>query len=623
MSEPPILQIEDLSVSFRTSEGLAPVLRDINLSLHPNDVFGLVGESGSGKSTVLFAIMSYLAANAVVESGRIRYRGTDLLTADRSTLDQIRGRRIAMIFQDPGSALNPSLHVGAQIVEVLRRHLGMTPAEARTRTIALLNQVRLDDPARVFGSYPHQLSGGMRQRAMIAMALSCEPDVLLMDEPTTGLDVIVQAHILKLIEGLRHEIGAAILFVSHDLGAVARIADRIGVLYAGDLMESGPAREVLGRSRNPYTRGLLSAVPRLAVRTAPEGIPGSTARDFGRFDHCVFADRCFLAEGVCRDSRPTLIAVGPGEHRSRCHFADDWARLTQARARPPRRDRKRDEQEAEEPLLRVEHLSVRYRPGGGLFGLGRRPVVRALDDVSLSVRRNQVVAVVGESGSGKSTLARTILRLEGRRDGRIEFQGREIFALPARELVQFRRSIQMVFQNPTSSLNPRKTVFELVARPLRLAGMREPEVRNRVRATVAAVKLGDSFLDRYPHRLSGGEKQRVALARAFATDPVLVILDEPTTALDVSVQAAILDLLHELRERTRCSYLLISHDLAVVRQLADIVVVLQAGKVRESGPAERLLQSPNDTYTRQLIAAVPDLPLDPGSSAASIVSIPP
>ena len=265
MVEPPIIQIEDLSISFGTRDGLAPVLRDINLSLYPNQIVGLVGESGSGKSTVLFAIMNYLAANAVVESGRIRYRGTDLLTADRSTLDHIRGRRIAMVFQDPGSALNPSLRVGAQIVEVLRRHLDLTPAEVRARTIALLNQVRLDDPARVFDSYPHQLSGGMRQRAMIAMALSCGPDVLLMDEPTTGLDVIVQAHILKLIEALRHEIRAAILFVSHDLGAVARIADRIGVLYAGDLMEVGPAAAVLNAPNNPYT---AVSWPRSARRSA-------------------------------------------------------------------------------------------------------------------------------------------------------------------------------------------------------------------------------------------------------------------------------------------------------------------------------------------------------------------
>lgn len=623
MVEPPIIQIEGLSISFGTSDGLAPVLREINLSLYPNQIVGLVGESGSGKSTVLFAIMNYLAANAVVESGQIRYRGTDLLRADRSTLDHIRGRRIAMVFQDPGSALNPSLSVGAQIVEVLRQHLDLTPAEARARTITLLNQVRLDNPARVFDSYPHQLSGGMKQRAMIAMALSCGPDVLLMDEPTTGLDVIVQAHILNLIATLRHEIRAAILFVSHDLGAVARIADRIGVLYAGDLMESGPVRDVLSRSRNPYTRGLLRAVPRLAVRTAPEGIPGSASRDPERFDHCVFSDRCSLAEPVCRESRPALIEVPPGEHLSRCHFADDWARITQTRVRPARLDREQQEQDAESPLLRVENLSVHYRPGGNLLGLNRRPIVRALDHVSLSVKRNQVLAVVGESGSGKSTLARTILRLEEKRDGRVEFHGKEIFALSGRELNQLRRSIQMVFQNPTSSLNPQKTVYELVARPLRLVGVREREIRDRVRATVEAVRLGDSFLDRYPHRLSGGEKQRVALARAFVTDPILVILDEPTTALDVSVQATILDLLHELRERTRCSYLLISHDLAVVRQLADTVVVLQSGKVREAGSAERLLQAPNDTYTRQLIAAVPDLPLDPGSSTAFSASIPP
>ena len=608
MSEP-ILEIEDLTVSFLAGGERYPALKDLSVTLHEGEALGLVGESGSGKSTALFAIMNYLPANAVVESGAIRYRGRNLLDADRRTLDGIRGRSLAMVYQDPGTALNPALTVGRQIAEVLERHLGLDERQSRERTLELLRTVELDEPERTYAAYPHQLSGGMRQRVVIAIALSCEPDVLLMDEPTTALDVIVQARVLELVRALRHKVRAAILFVSHDLGAVAEIADRIGVLYAGELMELGPAERILRHSRNPYTRGLIAAVPRIAGRTELHGIPGTASREPARFSRCVFAERCQFAAELCRTARPPLAAVSAAPHLSRCHFATDPAlfgeRPLHASAKPA------ESADSQHPpvLLEVAALSVDYPRSGGFLSFGGRGVVRAVREVSFELPQERVLAIVGESGSGKSTIARTILRLEAKVGGRVLFKGEDVFTLDGARLRRYRRSAQIVFQNPTSSLNPKKTVLELVGRPLRLDGISAQDRRERVRGVLASVGLGDGYLERYPQQLSGGERQRVALARAFVTEPQLVILDEPTTALDVSVQATIIELLLEQKRRLRCAYLFISHNLAVVRQVADEVIVMRGGAVQEAGPAARIYDSPAHPYTQALLAAVPPLPL--------------
>jgi peptide/nickel transport system ATP-binding protein len=598
----PLLEIEDLSLSFVVGGARVPALKDFNLTLHRGEVVGLVGESGSGKSTALFAVMRYLPANAIVEAGRIRFRGDDLLGEGRAALDRIRGRRIAMIYQDPATALNPAMVAGAQIVEVLRRHFGMNEREARARTLELLGLVEFDDPASVYHSYPHQLSGGMRQRVVIAMALAGDPDILLMDEPTTALDVIVQARILALVRALRRRLDAAILFVSHDLGAVAQLADRIAVLYAGELMEIGPAARVIGAPQNPYTRGLVAAIPQIARRAPPQGISGSASTAPGRFAHCVFAERCAYAADVCRAARPPLVRLGASVHSSRCHFAAEPERLA---VRPIASAVAAETSAPSAPvLLDVSALSVDYRGVGGFFGLRPRRPIRAVSNVSFRLSRGRVLAIVGESGSGKSTLARTLLRLERKAAGRIVFDGKDVFELDAGGLRIFRRSAQIVFQNPTSSLNPRKTVAALVGRPLALAGIAPHERQNRIRAALQAVGLTDAYLQRYPGRLSGGEKQRVALARAFVVEPLLVILDEPTTALDVSVQATILELLLRQKERTGCAYLLISHDLAVVRQVADDVLVMRYGEECESGPIEQVFRRPSHPYTAELIAAV-------------------
>ena len=601
-----LVEIKNLSVSFAVGGVLLPAVREFNLTLSPNEVVGLVGESGSGKSTALLAVMNYLPDNAVVESGSILYRGVDLLRANRATLDTIRGRRIAMIYQDPTTALNPAMAVGAQIAEVLGQHLGMDGGHARARTHELLRLVQLDDPPRIYASYPHQLSGGMRQRVMIAMALACSPDVLLMDEPTTALDVIVQAHVLALVRTLHRQIQSAILFVSHNLGAVAQLADRIGVLYAGELMELGPATRLLEEPQNPYTRGLVSAVPQIAARRLPRGIPGTASKEPLRFSHCVFADRCAFAIDLCHTDRPALMELPPGNHASRCHFAGEPARIS---ADPRGWSASPASARADSgPLLEVSRLSVEYRHGGGFLGLGRARTLRAVHDISFHLPRRRVLAIVGESGSGKSTLARAILRLEPKVHGRIIFEGEDVYALDAGHLRAYRRRAQIVFQNPTSSLNPRKTVAEIVARPLVLHGVPRGDRRRRVLATLRAVGLTDAYLERHPQQLSGGEKQRVALARAFVTEPLLIVLDEPTTALDVSVQATILELLLEQKERTGCAYLLISHDLAVVRQVADEIMVMRDGELCESGAVEQIFTRPTHPYTIDLLAAVPNLP---------------
>ena len=610
----PLVEIRNLTVSFAVGGELLPAVKELDLTLHQNEIVGLVGESGSGKSTALLAVMNYLPDNAVVESGSIRYGGVDLLRADRATLDGIRGRRIAMIYQDPTTALKPAMTVRRQIAEVLTRHLGMDGERARARTLELLGLVQLDDAPRVSDSYPHQLSGGMQQRVMIAMALSGEPDVLLMDEPTTALDVIVQARVLELVRTLHRQIRSAIVFVSHNLAAVAQLADRIGVLYAGDLMELGPARHVLEQPSHPYTRGLIAAVPRAGTRRLPQGIPGTTSRERLRFAHCVFVERCAYAEDLCRTGRPSLMELPAGGHVSRCHFAADPARLggSPVPSRPTASERGDST-----PLLEVAGLSVEYRHGGRFLGLGRARAVRAVREVSFRLPRRGVLAVVGESGSGKSTLARALLRLTPAVQGRIVFDGADVRSFDAGRLRAYRRRAQIVFQNPTSSLNPTKTVADIVARPLALQGVPRDDRRRRVTATLRAVGLTDAYLDRLPRQLSGGEKQRVALARAFVTEPLLVVLDEPTTALDVSVQATILELLLEQKERTGCAYLLISHDLAVVRQVADQVLVMRDGAICESGAAEQVFTRPAHPYTRELLAAVPDLPAQTRAAPAA------
>ena len=524
-----VIEVSRLTIAFPGPAGLASVISEVAFGLKPGEILGLVGESGSGKTTVLMSIVNYLPPNAIRVSGTVTFEGQDLLQAGRRDLDALRGRRIAMVYQDPTSALNPRMRIGRQAIEVRLRHFGESPEVAHACVADLFRQVGLDDGERILRSYPHEISGGQRQRVMIAMALAGEPDILLMDEPTTALDVIVQARLLKTIRDLRTRTGLSVLFVSHDLGAVATVADRVAVLYHGKVMELGPVSEVLRQPRSDYARRLLAAVPRIEPKPR-------------------------AAEAV--------VAAGPG--------------------------------------LEVRDLSVRY---GGLSLLGRGKAVDAVRRVSFALPPNRVLAVVGESGSGKSTLARAILGLTPVRAGGVHFAGEDVLRMSGAKLRRFRRDVQMVFQNPTGSLNPRKRIRDIIARPLIASGRPAAEAHVIAAQTLALVGLQASYLSRFPQQLSGGEKQRVAIARAFVTDPALVLLDEPTTALDVSVQASVLALLEELKARTRCAYLFISHDLAVVSRMADDVLVMRAGEVCEAGPVAQVFSAPQHPYTASLLDA--------------------
>ena len=573
----------------------------MSFDLSPGEVLGIVGESGSGKSTMLFAAMRYLADNGDVPQGSIRLGNRDMLSLDREALDQVRGKRIAMVFQDPTSALNPSMRIGDQIAEGVLRHTSLGTDEARAMALDWMERVQLEDPQSAFRKYPHELSGGQRQRVMIALALALEPDVLLMDEPTTALDVVVQAHILKLVRKLAVEEQLALVFVTHDLGAVAEVADRILVLYAGEAMEVGTTSEVLRSPSHPYTRGLLAALPKLTRKEPTVAIPGSITVDPGRFNACIFSERCPHADKKCRTERPALTSDGQ-RPVSRCHFPPFEPVQT-----GPDAVRPNEAASSVQPtLLELSSVSLRYRlKAQGLSALNpwASRHFEAVRDVSFTLPRKGSLAIVGESGSGKSTIARAILGLMPVAEGTLTYDGTSLSDFTASQMRQYRRKVQIVFQHPTSSLNPRKRIIEQVARPVWLSGRSREEGIESAGRMLASVGLDGSFHDRMPSALSGGQLQRVAIARAFVTEPELLLLDEPTTALDVSVQAGILELLAELKEQQGCTFLLISHDLAVVRQIAQDVLVLKRGNVCEAGDVDQVFEEPQHEYTRALLGA--------------------
>ena len=587
------LAVEGLSVRYSTRGGLLHAVQDVSLSVAPGQVLGLVGESGSGKSTVLLALLGLLPPGTVA-ARRLTYDGHDLL----QEAPLLRGRRIGTVFQDTAAALNPALTVGAQLTEPMRLHGGSTPAAAWARGTELLAETGIPRPAEVMRAYPHQLSGGMKQRVGIATALSTEPDLLLLDEPTTALDVTVEAQILALLRALQARRGLSMLLVSHNLGIVDRLCDNVAVLYAGRLAETGRAVDVLHRPRHPYAKGLLAALPRPdrphAGRLAPipGGLPDPTAPDPG----CNFRPRCAFAAPGCE--RPQALSGHPSAVA--CHRADELRGLdwpldpAEAPARPAAA--------AAETLLDAHGLTARFDSGGFLARLrGRGRSVLAVDDVSLRIGSGEVVGLVGESGCGKSTLGRLLLRLLPSRGGQVRFGGRAVGARPDPE---FRRRAQIVFQNPDSSLNPRQTVGAILARPVRWFGT-APDVEAEVARLLDLVRLPRRYAARFPHQLSGGEKQRVGIARALASRPDFLVCDEAVSALDVSVQAAVLNLLRDLRDELGVAYLFISHDIGVIAHIADRIVVMFHGTLVEDGPAAAVLHPPYHPYTELLLSSVP------------------
>jgi len=610
---PWLLEVEDLHVHFVTTRGVVRAVEGISYKVRPGETVALVGESGCGKSVSSLVIMRLLARPAGrVVAGRILFQGRNLLDLMEDEMRQIRGRDIAMIFQEPMTSLNPVLTIGFQIMEPLMIHLGMTTEAARARAAELLKLVGIPDADRRLDQYPHQFSGGMRQRVMIAIALSCNPKLVIADEPTTALDVTIQAQILKLMKDLSRDLGVALVVITHNLGIVARYADRVNVMYAARMAEQGTAADVFAKPLHPYTAGLLRSVPRL---DQPRGlkletIDGLPPNLLDPQPGCRFAPRCPAQQPACTRAPPPLIEAEP-HHYSACIRAQELARvgpaglgLQSANPQPPAPK----QLDLSQPVLRVLELRTYFEVGAGVQVFKRqRSQVRAVDGLSFEVFRGETLGLVGESGCGKTTVGRTLLRLEQATSGEIVFEGANVTRAQGQQLKDYRRKIQVIFQDPYSSLNPRMTIGQIIAEPLRVYRI-VPDARSarsRVAELLAQVGLFEYMAERYPHELSGGQRQRVGIARALAMQPSFIVCDEPVSALDVSIQAQIINLLEELQQKYRLTLLFIAHDLAVVRHISDRVIVMYLGKVMEIAYRDALYADPLHPYTKALLDAVP------------------
>jgi len=598
-ASPPALAVEDLAVRYRVRGGEREVLHGLSFTIGRGEAYGLVGESGCGKSTVAYATVGYLARNGRISQGRISVAGRALTGLGSEELRQLRATAVSMVYQDPGAALNPSLKIGRQMAEVYE-YQRLSRREALDRAAEMLARVRIADPRRVLDRYPHQLSGGMQQRVCIAMALAINPALLILDEPTTGLDATVEAEVLDLVRQLRAEFNTSILCISHNLGVIAALCERVGVLYAGALVEEGSAAQIFAEPRHPYTVGLLRCLPQRGRRKDQgplDTIPGFLPAPDQQIAGCIFADRCALADQLCRTTPPPLAELAGGR-RSRCHYPEQAPDLPRTETALPAGSAPTA---SAVPLLKVTRLSKTFQLKGH--------ALRAVQDLSLELRAGETLGLVGESGSGKTTFARLLLGLVAPdRADSIELDGRPLAGLLDQRSAADGRSLQIVFQNPDSALNRAHPVRRIIGRAIaKLSGLAAPARDERLLELTRAVRLPDRHLGAKPRQLSGGLKQRVAIARAFAGAPLLVVCDEPTSALDVSVQSAILNLFVELQARRQVSYIFISHDLGVVRFLADRIAVLYLGRLMEVGPAEQVFSGPHHPYTEALLSAVPTI----------------
>ena len=601
-----LLDVRDLVVSLPTDAGLVEAVRGVSFTLHAGETIGVVGESGSGKSLTSLAIMGLLPRSARV-SGSILLNGTELLDCNPREWRDVRGSRVAMIFQDPMTALNPMHSVGWQVAECIVLHHHVSRRVARRRAVELLDLVGLPQPDQTARRFPHELSGGMRQRVVIAIAIANEPDLLIADEPTTGLDVTVQAQILDTLHRIRHETKSAMILITHDLGVVAGVADRVLVMYAGKTVEIGPVDDIFARPRMPYTMGLLASLPALDTRFGRlTSIPGAPPTGIDYSPGCAFASRCPIAEDRCRSDQPALLQVGTS-HVAACHFAGELeeAPLRQLSwddgAIPGVTHEAPLDRAGADVVISVRGLTKHFRVRGATF----RSVaeLQAVNGVDLDLRSGRCLALVGESGCGKSTLARLLMRLEEPTSGQILLNGVDITRLDDKEMRPKRQQIQMVFQDPYSSLNPHLSVGEIVGEPLIVHKV--PDRETLVSSLLASVGIDPSARVRFATEFSGGQRQRIGIARALALSPDTMVLDEPVSALDVSIQSSILNLLRDLQQRRNMSYLLIAHDLAVVRQVADDVAVMYLGTIVEKGPVDLLYDRPAHPYTNALLSAVP------------------
>ncbi len=615
MTKDILLNIEGLSLDFRTNRGRVKALRDISFPVQKGRILGIVGESGSGKSTVLWSILGLLAGNAEVTAGRVDYGARDLLTLEAQALRAIRGEEISVVFQDPMTSQIPVLPYARQMSDILYRR-SMSEADKRKAAIDMLRRVGIPDPDSRIDAYPHQFSGGMRQRAGIAMSMLTGPNLLLADEPTTALDVTMEAQMIGLMRGLRDDFDTTIVVVSHNLGLIAEMCDDVVVMYAGEVVETGEVHEIFHNARHPYARALLECDPaRIAeVSRKLPVIPGDIPDLTRPLPGCIFADRCQKAMPDCAKVAPPMVARGGG--MARCHLLE--GPLADASWPPPAdvvtvgRDlgglapvKARSDAP---PLLEVHDLNVRFRTMGPLkarLNGVSDPFVDAVLDVSLDVKPGETLALVGESGSGKTTLGRTILNLQGASGGTVRFDGRDIAGMAEGQFKPLRRDMTMMFQDPVGSLSPRKSVRALITEPLVIHGAQGRDLDTEAERLADMVRLPRSFLSRYPHELSGGQARRVGVARALALNPRLIVADEPTAGLDVSVQGEILNLMADLQAEHGLSYLIITHNLPVVRHIADRIAIMYLGRIVEDGPAAKVFARPAHPYTRALVEGVP------------------
>ncbi|WP_315923964.1 ABC transporter ATP-binding protein [Mesorhizobium sp. SP-1A] len=606
----PIIEIENLSISFFTRKGEIPAVMDFSCTVMPGEAMGIVGESGCGKSTVSLGIMRDLSNIGKIVGGRILFKGRDMGELSEEELRSIRGNEIAMIYQEPMASLNPAMKIGQQLMEVPLLHDKVSKEEAYRRALEMVRAVKLPDPERMMRSFPHQLSGGQQQRIVIAMALLSNPALLLLDEPTTALDVTVEAGIVELVKGLGKQFGTSMIFVSHNLGLILETCDRITVMYSGEAVETGKITDVFDRMRHPYTQGLFRSIPLPGADKNERpliAIPGQLPLPQERPMGCNFGPRCHhFVDGVCNVAEIPMIPVeGHEGHFSRCvRFNEiDWNAL------PPGAKKEKEPIVPGKPVLKVDHLKKYYQVGaGGVFGGGEGRTVKANETITFDARESETVAIVGESGCGKSTLAKVLLGLETASSGKVTLGNVEIqgTGVEGRD-VQTVSAIQMVFQNPFDTLNPSHTVGAQIIRTLEKfkVGANPAERRQRMLELLDLVKLPRAFAERKPRQLSGGQKQRIGVARAFAGDAKVVVADEPVSALDVSVQAAVTELLMDIQRRNQTTLLFISHDLSVVRYIADRVVVMYLGHIVEQGTTDQIFSPPYHPYTEALLSAIP------------------
>jgi len=606
-----VLEIDHVGISYFTRIGEIPAVPDFSLKLKRGESYGLVGESGCGKSTVAMAIMSYLGSNGGIVNGSIKFEGRDMATMSPEELRKIRGSKIAMVYQEPMSALNPSLTVATQMKEVLVFHEGVSDRVANERCLQMLRDVNMPDPETVMRRYPHQISGGQQQRVVIAMAMLSNPSLLLLDEPTTALDVTVEAVVIDLIGTLREKFNTTLLFISHNLGLIVKVCDRVGVMYSGEMAEEGTIREVFKQTKHPYTFGLFDCIPTLGAdkhsRTL-EPIPGQVSLPHERPPGCTFGPRCkFFVGGVCDAAEiPLLPEPGSVTHHVRCVRKDEIEHVTNVTTGEG------DEERRGETVLAINGMSKFYELSdmslSAIMSGNTRHFVKANEDLNFNAERGRTVAIVGESGCGKSTFAKVLTGLETATDGHIMFEGADIAAIPVQKRdPKLIRALQMVFQNPDGTLNPSHSVGHCIGRVIRKFGIERDsrKVREMVGEMLDVVRLPKAFSTRKPRQLSGGQKQRIAVARAFAGNPSMVIADEPVSALDVSVQAAVINLLNDVQKKYNTTLLFISHDLSVVRFISDEIIVMYLGQIMEQGPSDMIFDPPYHPYTEALLSAVP------------------